>query len=93
MAAAKALSANTAPLAHAARDGATDAELVAIFGVPASELEKYRALITKSRAELNARIRKAMLAAADKGGPEALAYLAKTYLEFKPTGEPTDAGR
>jgi hypothetical protein len=76
-----ALSADTAALRRQAVDGATDDELVAIYCVPMAEfVATYGALLAKARADLAGRVRRAMLAAADKGEPVALTYLAETYL-------------
>lgn len=68
-------------LANYAANGATDEELSALLGVPVTALKPFAALLAKSRAELNNRIRRALLTAGDGGSPEALAYLAGKYLK------------
>lgn len=56
--------------------------------MPAAEVAKYDALIRKSRAAMRARIRQALLAAADAGNPVALQLLTDLYL--RDGGNPSD---
>jgi hypothetical protein len=72
---------HSARLAAYAEQGATDAELAAIFGVPVAALAQFEQLLAKSRAELAGRVRRAMLEAGDKGDAYALSYLAEQYLK------------
>jgi hypothetical protein len=75
------LTQNSRLLSAAVEAGATDDELAALFGVSVSDLKTFEALIAKARAELALRVRRAFLAAAERGNSDALAYLAKKYLE------------
>lgn len=77
---------NSQPLARYAEEGSTDTEIALIFGVPVKALVPFAALLARSRAELNNRIRRAQLAAADKGSPDALEYLTKKYLSAPKKG-------
>ena len=85
----KGLLADNRLLRHYAEDGATDVELGAIFGIPVTAFAPFSALLAKSRAELKHRIRRAQLAAADHGSPDALTYLAKKYLDRPKKGAAT----
>lgn len=68
-------------LASLASDGMSDQELADYFEVPVSTLEQFSQLLAKARAEHALRIRRALLAAAIKGDPTVLAYLAAKYLD------------
>jgi hypothetical protein len=72
---------DTKPLARLAELGCTDGECAAILGVPVSGLVPYEALLAKARGELQARVRRALLKAAEEQHqPEALATLVRMYL-------------
>lgn len=89
-----ALSEDTSALRRLTLDGATDTELAAIYAVPLAEfVATYGVLLTKARAELNGRVRRYLLAAADKGDGFALAYLAGAYLDGVTDGTRADAER
>lgn len=77
----KGLFADTAALLRYASEGTTDDELADLFGIPVIAFAPFKALLAKSRAELKHRLRRAHLAAAEKGSPDALAYLTAEYLD------------
>lgn len=79
------LSKDTRSLARLAEDGSTDEECASILGVSVQDLQPYSAVLLKARAELNLRIRRAVLSAGDKGSPEAQAWLSAKYLDKRRT--------
>ena len=84
-----------APLVRYAEEGSTDAELGDVFGISGEDLAKhFDAPLRKARAELRRRIRRAMLAAAEKrdAEPAALEYLANTYLSGGKNEKASDPG-
>lgn len=76
------ISNNPARLARMAEDGASDADLADIFGVPEAALAaQFHPILRKARAELRGRIRRALLQAGDRGESRVLGYLALAYLD------------